>query len=137
MTHRWASLLYTLNLDYIPEIENALKTYPIVGCFKKVGYGFGRSHGRWHYSGTFFWIRVKDFRRRYTAVAPPVVWYGVEAWPGMAYDAGEAASFYRETVVSKTNLYCPDRWKVDFLPEYATWLTQRKARGICQPAGTT
>lgn len=125
MTHRWASLLYHLNLDYWPDVERLLKRVPIVGAFKKTGYGFGRAGGRFHYSGTFYWVRLDDFRRRYSASKPPRVWTGAESWPGIAYDVGEAGCVWGENVQSKLDLYSPKYWKSTVIPEWSEWL--RKA----------
>jgi hypothetical protein len=133
MTHRWASLQWSLNLDWWAEMESLLKRRPIVGCFKKLGYGFGRQEGRFHYSGTFFWVRVGDFRTKRYPLRPNHWKYAVEAWPGRAYDPGEAGCFYRETPASKTDLYCPEKWRTEIWPEYQRWVTTKLASS---PAAT-
>lgn len=127
MTHRWASLLFHLNLDFWPNVEKMLTRTPIVGAFKKTGYGFGRHQGRFHYSGTFYWLRIDDFRQRYNASKPPQVWFGTECWPGMAYDVGEAGCVWGENVQSKLNLYAPSYWRDVVYPGMAEWILQRNA----------
>ncbi len=125
MTHRWASLLYHLNLDFYSAVEDQLKRTPIVGAFKKTGYGFNRNEGRFHYSGTFYWVRLDDFRRRYSASKPPLVWYGTECWPGMAYDVAEAACVFGENVQSKLDLYGPGYWQTTVYPGMREWILKR------------
>lgn len=127
MTHRWASLLYHLNLDFYPQVEKLLERNPIAGSFKKVGYGFGTHQGRFHFSGTFYWVRLNDFRRRYSHSKPPLVWFGTECWPGMAYDPGEAGCLFGENVQSKLDLYGPGYWAGTVYPEMREWILKRNA----------
>ena len=88
--HPWASMMMEVLLDYYPVVARALRTHPIVGMGKKPG-GFGGSNppSAWHYSGSYFWTtEVRDWNR---------IWhykYGVEAWPGSAYNDSEAASIF-------------------------------------------
>lgn len=128
MTHRWASLLYSLNLDYWPEIEKLLSKYPIVGAFKKNGYGFQRNEGRFHYSGTFYWLRVKDFKEINGKFSPPMVWYGTECWPGMVFDVSQGGCIFGESCQSKLELYSPEYWKTTVQPEMTKWLSTNPRR---------
>jgi hypothetical protein len=127
--HAWTSLLFSLLLDYWLELETTLKHHPITGCFKKTGYGFDKEYGRWHYSGSFFVCRIGDFRTKRYPMKPPQWWGGTECWPGLAYDAGEAGCLFRETPVSKTNLYLMGQWKEIILPEVRQWINSRSRIG--------
>lgn len=117
----WASLLWSLALDHWPLVAAQLKSFPVAGPFKKVGYGFGAGHGRFHYSGTFFWVRGKGLARR-LAVPPPRMWWGVEAWPGLAFDVGEAGCLFLPGKVPALDVYDPHFWRRVVLPEYREWL---------------
>jgi hypothetical protein len=122
--HWWGSLMWSLCLDRWPLVARLLADHPIAGPFMKVGYGFGFGFGRFHYSGTFFWVRAADFLSRRRQTTPPRQWWGVEAWPGLAYDVGEAGCLFHRGKVPGLDLYSPGYWSRVLLPEYATWLQQ-------------
>lgn len=124
-THWWASLAWSLTLDHWPLIKSKLRRRPIVGPFKKVGYGFGGAFGRWHYSGTFFWVNIGDFRQRLT-IQVPRMWWGVEAWPGLAYDVADAEFLFLEGQVPSLDLYSPGFWAHTVRPRYTEWLLENR-----------
>lgn len=124
--HWWGSLMWSVVLDHWPLVESQLRTHPITGPFLKLGYGFGRHAGRFHYSGTFFWLRAGDFLSRRRAVPPPAQWWGVEAWPGVAYDPGEAGCLFHRGKVPGLDLYRPSYWAGVVRPEYERWLQQNR-----------
>lgn len=117
----WASMLWSLALDHWGLVEHELKNYPLVGPFKKVGRGFGDHFGEWHFSGTFFWSRVAAMRDRYH-VAVPKQWWGVEAWPGLAFRPEEAASIFTQGEIETLNLYSPELWASEIRPRYEQWI---------------
>lgn len=119
--HLWASLCWSLVLDHWPLVAGLLGRYPIAGPFQKIGQMFGPDGGDWHYSGTFFWLRAADLARRLTTPAPRS-WYGVEAWPGLAYAPGEAATIFLKEVGAAMDLYDPDYWVKTIRPEYERWI---------------
>jgi hypothetical protein len=121
----WASLCWSLSLDHWGLIEKKLARRPVVGPFKKLGYGFGHGYGRFHYSGTFFWVKVGDFRKR-LAVPVPRQWWGVEAWPGLAYDVAEAEELFLSGQVPAHDLYAPRYWGETVRPEYGRWIQQNR-----------
>lgn len=122
----WASLLWSLALDHWPKIESLLKRYPIVGSFKKVGQGFGSGFGSWHYSGTFFWMRAGDFKEHRYSVAVPAQWWGVEAWPGLAYDHADAGCLFMTGAVPGLDIYSPKFWQSTVRPEYSKWIQENR-----------
>lgn len=119
----WASLAYSLHLDHWPVVAEQLTQYPITGAFKKIGDGFRTSSSSWHYSGTFFWVRVGDFRARPWQTVEPI-WYGTEAWPGLAYRSDEAGCLFLEDTVAQLDLYSPSYWTRVVRPMYTDWLRQ-------------
>lgn len=121
MTHVWASLLYSVCLDHWPAVRGLLRRYPIVGAAKKIGRAFPGLASAWHYSGTFFWLRAGEFRRRLARHPMPMHRYGVEAWPGIAYRTEEAGRLVLEGAVSDLDLYDPRKWE-RYRQEIARWL---------------
>lgn len=122
----WASLLWSLALDHWPKTESLLKRYPIVGSFKKVGQGFGNGFGNWHYSGTFFWIQAGDFKEHRYSVAVPSQWWGVEAWPGLAYDHADAGCLFLPGTVPSLDIYSPKFWQKTLRPEFEKWIQKNR-----------
>lgn len=102
--HPWARMLYEVNLDYWPLVERSLQNHPLTGAFKKVGAGFGGSRSTWHYSGTFYWVRNRDFFSRNWRKIDQV-WWGTESWPGCHFPPTEAGCLFHEGTVPKLNLY--------------------------------
>lgn len=120
--HWWSSLLWSLMMDHWPLVEDKLSRRPIVGPFKKVGNGFGDNGGSWHYSGSFFWCRVGDFRSRWPRVPIIHEWWGTESWPGLAYRPEEAAHIFMSGFVPGLDLYSPAFWRDTLRPAYSEWL---------------
>lgn len=119
--HWWASLMYSLCLDHWPAVDSLLSSNPICGPFKKIGRGFRRSASKWHYSGTFFWVRAGDFQHRpWRAIDK--LWYGTEAWPGTAYTVAEAGELFMTGPVPTLDVYEPKFWESHIRPQYAQWL---------------
>lgn len=118
----WGSLLWSLALDHWPVVAARLAEYPIAGSFLKVGAGFAGSASAFHYSGTFFWLRADDFLARRRRVEPPRRWWGVEAWPGVAYNLSEAGCVFHAGAVPTLDLYSPGYWSTTLRPEYEAWL---------------
>ena len=89
---QWTTWLYELALDYPERVEALLAKHPVVGSFRKDGPAFG-GKAQWHYSGTFFWFRAGDMKRRPWQTMPKA-WWGVEGWPGVAYGRDEAGVLF-------------------------------------------
>lgn len=117
----WASLLYSLALDHWPLVAGLLARHPIAGPFKKVGHGFVGSRSAWHYSGTFYWQRAGEARRRDWRGVDRA-WWGTESWPGCVYAADEAGCVFLPGTVPHLNLYSPPFWAGTLRPEYERWL---------------
>lgn len=133
----WGSMMWSLALDHWPAVARHLTEHPIAGSFLKVGAGFGGSPSAFHYSGTFFWLRADDFLKTRRRVAPPRKWWGVEAWPGVAYTPDEAGCVFHEGVVPTLDLYSPEYWANTIHPEYATWLRQNPPSWEWSPTAAT
>jgi hypothetical protein len=117
----WASLLYSLSLDHWPRVADALRRQPVAGSLKKVGRGFGGCNSAWHYTGAFFWMRAGDALERVRRTPCPAAWWGVEAWPGVAYTPAEGGVLWKIGAVPELDFYDPRKWP-DYRREYAEWV---------------
>lgn len=118
----WASLLYSLNLDHWPRVATGLRGLPVVGSLKKVGKGFGGCNSAWHYTGSFFWMRGRDALARVRRHPVPGAWWGVEAWPGVAYTPAEGGVVWKIGTVPDLDMYDPRKWAEQYRREYAEWV---------------
>lgn len=134
----WSSLLHDLSLDHWRETEELLRRYPIVGSLRKHGNGFPPpSGGDWHYSGTFYWLRVGELRSRGFGKIAQHRW-GVESWPGETFGIEEAGSLFGEFKnpggkgdYPEFEAYHSARtWRENVLPAYQRFVSAR------DPAGT-
>lgn len=129
--HRWAEMLYELNLDYWPVAVEMLTRFLIVGAFKKIVRGFPESQrSAWHYSGSFFWARCRDlFSRNWRDIDQ--IKHGVESTPGSWFLPGEAGCLFHEQV-GQFNLYDPTYLTTVVEPAFASWKLTNKDRRAWQ-----
>lgn len=107
--HPWARILYASLLDYWPIVDDLLRSHPLAGSFKKIGYGFQGSKSSWHYSGAFFWARVGEVFRHGRWKAIPSVWWGNECWVGEHWPQEKGGCVFHEGDIGSLNLYAMDR----------------------------
>lgn len=121
--HPWTSLLYHTLLDYPALVDRILVRNPIAGSLKKVGAGF-KSSSLFHYSGTFFWVQTKDFfyKRDYRHIDQ--MWWGTEAWPGVAYKVDQAACVFHKGRVPTLDMYNYQYIIRTVYPELEQWKLQ-------------
>jgi hypothetical protein len=134
--HPWTRILYHTLLDYPGLVRRLLARHPIAGSFKKVGAGFQGSKSRWHYSGGMFWVRVADACFRDWRKVDRL-WWGTEAWPGIAFSPEEGGVAFHEGVVPLLDAYSPRYWEHTIRPALAAWravnrkyLAATKAQGV-------
>ena len=101
---RWTEILYETLCDYPKIVEETLSKYPVAGSFKKIGWAFPESNSNWHYSGSFFWFRNKDFYSRNWKVIDKF-WAGIEAYPSLHFAIEEAGTVFMQGVNPTMNLY--------------------------------
>lgn len=126
--HRWANMMYESLLDYWPLVERILAEKPCAGSFKMFGANLTQLEpGNWHYSGTFFWCRLRDvFARPWRNVAP--IWGGVEQWPGMMFRPIEGGVVFHQSAPGN-NLYSLETM-AKIQDRYSEWTKQHaKDRG--------
>ncbi len=118
ITRAWTEALYETNLDHWPRVGDLLERFPVVGAFKKVGRGWPshQSMSRWHYSGSFYWLRNAElYAKPWRKIDR--FWSGIEPWPSLHFSEHEAGCVFHERPVMKMNLYDPRYWTRVVRPE--------------------
>lgn len=128
--HAWTDLLYRLNLDHMPLIEDLLTKHPVAGAFRKAGAGFRGSSSSWHFSGSFYWLNLASVGDRWRR-GDRHQWYGVESWPGIHWSVEQAGCHFGAGRVNSLNLY---RMSVlrHYQREYEAW----KSSHLPSPSAT-
>lgn len=104
----WIDWLWRLNLDDWPRVAAALHRHALAGAFRRyVEFKFPGSH-RWHYSGTFYWLRNDQVfvRPDWREIKLRRGWWG-EAWPGQ-FPPEQAACLFGDGV---SDLYWESTWQ--------------------------
>lgn len=117
--HPWTDMMYeSVMIDWQRAI-GCLDRYAIAGSFKRYGtFNTLRNH-RWHYSGTFYWMRSATvYRRNWSYVDNR--FFGMESWPGSHFKPKEAACLFFDNVgdmydhnQSRIALKAFDEWRAN------------------------
>lgn len=134
----WTKWMYAACLNW-PAVESQLRAKPIAGAFRRVGKdNFGSaSRSLWHYTGSFFWARVGDFKQRPWKQIEQR-WWGNEAWPGTAYKLEESGCLLASepTPIATLDLYHAEVWE-KLRPILADWQkTNRLPTEVIPSAGS-
>lgn len=124
--HRWRRVLEETLIDRWDRVEDALRTHPVAGSFKKVGRGWPahESKSPWHYSGTFAWIRNRElFSRDWLRIDK--FWAGMESYFSLHFKKSEAGCVFHEGRVPTMNLYSETYWRDVVEPELSRWRSAR------------
>lgn len=124
--HRWAQVQYAVCLDDWETVQRLLVNHAFAGAFKRYGQFRTKENHRWHYSGTFFWIRsARVFNRPWQKLDQR--FFGVESWPGMMSPASHGACVFGDHA---GDLYKPEYWNQVVSADFARWqmdLQERQA----------
>jgi hypothetical protein len=119
--HPWTRVMYSSLLDFWPVVEAELIRWPIAGSFKKVGWGFSGSRSRWHYSGSFFWIRCSEAFKHGRWERIDRKWWGNEAWPGLHFPPEHAGLVFKGGHVPHLDCYSPGKFFGGYVQEFRDW----------------
>lgn len=119
--HPWGRVMHSSLLDFWPVVEAELVRWPIAGSFKKVGRGFPGTRSRWHYSGSFFWIRASEAFKLGRVWDIPRRWWGNEAWPGCHFPPEHAGQVFKGGQVPSLDCYEPRKMYGQYLQEFRDW----------------
>jgi len=127
---KWINEMYEINLDYWPAVEEALTRGAMCGAFRRTGKfpriahvdGEQSDYERWHYSGTFYWMRSKDlFARNWRNM--DWTWYGTESYPGVQFSPEQCQCLVGDNC---GDLYQPETWD-QLQPEIDKWKSANAA----------
>jgi hypothetical protein len=106
---RWSDSMYSGLLDYWPAVQRLLASYCCVGLWRKLQGWYPASPSRWHYAGTFRWVRNADmYTRRWDEYM--VDWCCPEDHVGRVFQHHESACLYGDIGVRPCHLYGPEWW---------------------------
>lgn len=93
--HKWADCMYETVYDNWDQAKQQLQVFGMSGSFNKYGtFKTVRNH-KWHYSGTFYWMRSASvFVRKWKQVDQ--LFYGTESWPGLLFRPWEAGCLFHD-----------------------------------------
>jgi len=117
---RWRNMMYDKLLGRHEECMMHLVHFPAVGCNKMVWgdhpispYPSGLKHGKWMFSGTFWWIRNDVVFANPKCLEVPQDRYGAEAWLSGILEHWQGKSVYQpwdEFKYPGNNPYDPDHY---------------------------
>lgn len=117
----WADAMYTLCLDHLPTIQQALRTHSMTGAFKR--YDAFRLPGNhcWHYSGSFYWMRHDQiFSGDWNQIEPHFA--SVESWPGLMIPSIQGHCLLLDNA---HDMYELPWWEQTVRPALAAWRAER------------
>ncbi len=116
----WADVMYQVNLDYVPMVEESLKRFHVCGAFKNHGPAFPGSVSHFHYAGSFYWFRNREvFKRDWRAV--DVAWYGSESAPGKWFNPEEGGALFLPNTGATSMYGATTTFDNHILPELEKW----------------
>lgn len=118
--HRWSEIMYqTLYFNW-PAVLPFLNTYGCLGSFKRYGeFNVPNSH-RWHYSGTFYWVRSASLFARDWQMCCPTT-HGTESYLGMHFRPSEAGCVFMDLC---ENVYDTTYFRDVVEKEFAVWASK-------------
>jgi hypothetical protein len=130
----WTDLLYEWLLDYLPAVEASLEDHPVTGVLQKFGRHFTGTRAQWFYSGSFYWVRVRD---TFALRGPSKIerrWHGVESWPGVVWPREVAGCLHDPYILHETNAYAEDQMREVIIPFFERW-KQTQSGSACPNNG--
>lgn len=116
----WAELMYEINLDHWEQVAMALSRRLFAGAFRRFNQFTFEGNHVWHYSGTFYWFRLRDIAQRNWQHVDQF-FAGTESWPGAMAQRHEGACLFADNC---GDLYNHDYWKTTILPMWQQWKAQ-------------
>lgn len=107
----WANIMYYKNLSNFDLIENILQKYCCCGTLKINQPLSVLSFVKWHYSGSFFWLKNKeifsrDYRSHYSKNK-----YGIEGYPAWHFGTEQAYGIPPNLSPPNTHSYTKQTWE--------------------------
>jgi hypothetical protein len=117
LCYEWMQVMYEVCLDDWASVERALTRHVFAGAFRRFGEFRTPGNHRWHFSGTFYWIRSAAlFALNWRRIDN--IWFGTESWPGLIIPAADSACLFADDA---PDLYQPQTWEGRIRPLLTTW----------------
>jgi hypothetical protein len=97
VVHTWTDIMYETVIEDWQRAISCLDRYGVSGSFKRYGQFTTYKNHRWHYSGTFYWLRAASLFRRNWAYTDQRFW-GMESYPGSHFRPREGACLFMDNV---------------------------------------
>ena len=110
----WASIMYSACLDDWQTVEDHLRRSLATGCFKRYNNFKTSGNDCWHYSGTFFWWRLRELAERNWRKVDQQFW-GTESWLGLHCKNEETGCLF---VDEAKDLYNAAYMKTQIIPQW-------------------
>ena len=105
----WVTMLYEICLDDWDTVRQQLEWGLFTGPFQQV-----RDATRWHYSGSYYWFRLRDIgRRKWKRIEGH--YSGTETWPWLMADRSETGCLFARDCgdLYTTQQALWDKWKAE------------------------
>jgi hypothetical protein len=121
VVHRWGDTMFETVAANWREAINSLNGFGCTGSFKRYGQFRTLGNNRWHYSGTFYWLRSRDlFRRNWEYIDQS--FFGTESYVGSHFTKDEGACLFLDNC---EDLYKDNYWDQTVTPAIHLWRAQR------------
>lgn len=101
----WTETMYEKNLSDLYQVSTMIRSYPVLGCFKRYGeFPVLPDGNSWHYSGAFYWFDNKALYARDWKAAIKPHRYGAEAFPGFLYSELEGGCLFADDCLGRPGL---------------------------------
>jgi hypothetical protein len=120
---RWAEAMWEALADHWPAVARSLQGHAAVGIFRRLWEGPIKTLARWHFSGSFRWVRNADlFRRDWRRMDR--TWLGSETHVGLVFGRGESDCLFGEFSTQDCGLYAEAEWERWAEPQRRAWLAE-------------
>lgn len=122
---RWTSAMYQSLLDFWPAVRRELRTACAVGIYRRMRTGLPESSVRWHYSGTFRWVRNADlYSRDWSKIDRN--WCGSEGHIPKHFSPEETCCLHGEFGQGGLGLYLEDSWREWAAASHHRWVEEHE-----------
>ena len=119
IVRQWNDAMYETVVRNWKNAADAMELgYPLAGAFKSIG-NFATTAHRWHYSGTFYWVRSQSFFGNKAWKQMCSQWFAAESYVGRHYADYEGFCLFGDHIHGGS-MYKPYTWQ-RLEPELVVW----------------
>lgn len=124
VAHAWGDAMWETVIANWREAIQALNGHGCSGSFKRYGSFNTSGNNKWHYSGSFYWLRSLDlFQRNWEYIDKS--FFGIESYVGSHFLREEGACLFMDNT---QDLYQQNYWDSDVVPALDHWRLRNSAR---------